>query len=52
MPKCTYTGTDERYYPSLGVRAVPGLVIDLPELPADGLWRVATPPAANTAPEK
>jgi hypothetical protein len=49
MPTYTYTGADRRYYPSLGVSAEPGLVADLPELPADGRWR-ETPGVAVSAP--
>jgi hypothetical protein len=47
MPLCTYAGEDDRYYPSLGVNATPGLVVDLPELPDDGRWS-ETPGSAPT----
>jgi len=41
VPKYVYTGTEERYYPDLGVLATPGQDYSLAERPADGLW--ATP---------
>lgn len=48
MPLCTYSGESDRYYPSLGLNATPGLVVELPELPADGRWS-ETPGAAPSA---
>lgn len=50
MILCTYTGEGDRYYPSLGLHAMPGLVVDLPALPTDGRWE-ETPGAAPSVPE-
>jgi hypothetical protein len=40
VPLCTYTGKADRYYPTLGLHALPGLVIELAELPTDGRWEL------------
>ena len=51
MPLFAYTGTDERYYPTLGIEAAPGVVLDLLEAPADGRWEsLATPKGAAPLP--
>lgn len=51
MPLFAYTGTDERYYPTLGIMAAPGVVLALAEAPADGRWAsVATPQGAAPLP--
>ncbi len=47
MPLFTYTGTDERYYPTLGIEAAPGVVLDLLEAPADGRWESAATPQGS-----
>lgn len=39
LPAFTYTGGDERYYPSLSVTVTPGLTVELDEMPNDGRWR-------------
>ena len=54
MPKFTYTGDDERYYPSLGLTVTPGDDHALDEDPGDGRWTSdgsapSTPPAAPPA---
>lgn len=36
MPAYQYTGADDRYYPSLGLEAIPGLVVEFDPPPADG----------------
>ena len=46
MPAFTYTGDDARYYPALGLEAVPGLVVELDEAPDDGRWEPANPPGS------
>lgn len=38
MPLFAYTGTDSRYYPTLGIEAAPGVVLELAEAPEDGRW--------------
>jgi hypothetical protein len=43
----TYRGDDARYYPSLGIEAVPGLSADLGENPADGRWEPTRSEAAK-----
>lgn len=50
MPLFAYTGTDERYYPTLGVEAVPGVVLDLAEAPDDGRWESAATPQGAPLP--
>jgi hypothetical protein len=44
LPLFSYSGTDERYYPTLGVEAAPGVVLDLAEAPDDGRWESAATP--------
>lgn len=52
MPNFTYTGDDERYYPSLSLSAVPGLTADLEELPTDGRWTPSGSTPAIVAPDQ
>jgi hypothetical protein len=50
VPLYTYTGDAGRYYPTIGVHALSGLVVELAEMPADGRWD-ETPNATPTVPE-
>jgi hypothetical protein len=51
MPRFTYTGSDDRYYPTLGVEVTPGVALDLAEAPTDGRWESeATPQDAAPLP--
>ncbi|WP_159030536.1 hypothetical protein [Streptomyces sp. CB01201] len=43
MAAYTYRGTEPRYYPGLGIEAVPGLSADLDEDPGDGRWQPTRP---------
>lgn len=47
MPLFAYTGADRRYYPTLGIEAVPGVVLDLAEAPDDGRWDSAAAPQGS-----
>jgi hypothetical protein len=48
-----YIGPDERYYPTLGVTALPGQLIDLPgDAPADGRWVDVLPGGASVTVDK
>lgn len=47
MPSFTYTGTDERYYPTIGLTATPGLIADLASNPDDGRWEPTPSPKTN-----
>lgn len=57
MPTFDYTGSDTRYYPSLGITAEPGQSVDLDSAPDDGRWSTggvpvipaALPPAVDTS---
>jgi hypothetical protein len=43
-----YTGPEQRYYPTLGITALPDQLIDLPgDAPADGRWVDVLPGAAQ-----
>lgn len=46
MTAFTYTGDDERYYPSLSLTATPGISADLAEQPTDGRWAPSDPASA------
>lgn len=51
MPLFAYVGTEDLYYPTLGIEAVPGVVLDLAEAPDDGRWESqATPKGAAPLP--
>lgn len=52
MAKFAYRGDESRYYPSLGLTAEPGVVVDLPEMPTDGRWEEATSKAKAAPPAK
>lgn len=47
MAAYTYRGDDARYYPSLGIEAVPGLSADLDDDPGDGRWEPTRSKAAK-----
>lgn len=53
MPNFTYTGADERYYPSLSLAVEPGDSATLDADPGDGRWTESgsTPAAPITLPE-
>ncbi|MFE9372249.1 hypothetical protein ACFYM2_21115 [Streptomyces sp. NPDC006711] len=52
MAAYTYRGTEPRYYPGLGIEAVPGLSAELDEDPGDGRWEpTRSKAAAKTAPK-
>jgi hypothetical protein len=56
MPDFTYTGADERYYPSFSLDVKPGDVVTLDSDPGDGRFQpkgsapVSTPSPAPVAP--
>lgn len=59
MPDFTYSGSEERYYPSLSLLVEPGDKVTLDSDPGDGRFTpagsapspvVATPPAPDPAP--
>jgi len=52
MTNFTYTGDDERYYPSLSLTATPGVTADLAELPTDGRWAASGSTPAPVAPDQ
>ncbi len=53
MPAYIYTGEDARTYPTLGIEAIPGLVVEFdtrPPAPADGEPAAPAPEGARYAP--
>lgn len=48
MSSFRYTGPESRYYPTLGIEALPDQVIDLPsDAPDDGRWLPVSPGSAT-----
>lgn len=53
MPAYTYTGDEDRYYPTLGLTPVPGESYDLDRNPGDGRFDPPDPePVKATEPEE
>lgn len=56
MPEYRYTGADARYYPQLGIEAVPAgepggpTVAEFDQAPKDGRWEPVPAPAKKKAP--